>query len=204
MTDADDINERLRAVERALTDGDHDVAALAASADLLDRVERLETRVEALADRVDDLDASTQAVRGYVGNVRSVNDDVERRAEAALAAVEKLERRLDARDPDGSEPDGRSGATPDRQDDGHDHLDRREGDARGAQGRDEAAGEREGETEPRPADRAARRVVGTDGDRADRDGWDDRGRPRPSESAESGNGDGSRDDGLLADIRDAL
>jgi len=77
--------ERLAAVERALTDGDHDCSALAEGAAAADRVSTLESRVEELTDRVAELEAATQALRGYVGNVRAVNDEVEQRAEEALA-----------------------------------------------------------------------------------------------------------------------
>ena len=39
--------------------------------------------------------SATQALRGYVGSIRAVNEDVEQRADAALATVERLESRLD-------------------------------------------------------------------------------------------------------------
>lgn len=51
----------------------------------------VESRLGALEDRVAELEATAQALRGYVGNVRSVNREVERRAEAALAKAESLE-----------------------------------------------------------------------------------------------------------------
>ncbi|WP_129114870.1 DUF7310 family coiled-coil domain-containing protein [Halegenticoccus tardaugens] len=97
--------ERLAAVERALTEGSTDlsdvsdaaarddrVADLEATVERLDdRVADLEATVERLDDRVADLEAATMAVRGYVGGIRAVNRDVERRADAALAKVEALE-----------------------------------------------------------------------------------------------------------------
>jgi len=85
--------ERVAALERAITDGNHDLSALAGDAELADRLETLETEVETLTDRIDELDAATQALRGYVGNIETVNREVERQAEAALAAVESLESR---------------------------------------------------------------------------------------------------------------
>jgi len=97
--DRDDLTDRLAAVERRLTDGETpvdpatDVDALAA------RVEELETGLRDVDERVDELERGVQALRGYVGGVEAVNDDVERRAEAALAAVDRLEARLDADDP---------------------------------------------------------------------------------------------------------
>lgn len=95
MTDIETLAERLRTVERAVGDGDHvfpgadDVAALES------RLDEIESRLDDLEAQTDELDAATQAVRGYVGNVRSVNTDVERRAEAALAATDRLERRIE-------------------------------------------------------------------------------------------------------------
>jgi hypothetical protein len=57
--------------------------------------------------RVAELEAATQALRGYVGNVRSVNERVEERADAALARAEELDGRvtaLEASDDAGSDP----------------------------------------------------------------------------------------------------
>ena len=51
----------------------------------------LEARIDTLEDRLADLESGLQAVRGYVGNVEHVNQSVERRANAAIAAVERLE-----------------------------------------------------------------------------------------------------------------
>ena len=92
---SDDVEERLDAVERALTDTDVDLPSLAADAELVERVESLADRLDAAEERIEELDAAVQAVRGYVGNVRSVNEDVEQRANAAVAGVDALEARLD-------------------------------------------------------------------------------------------------------------
>jgi len=102
----DALRERVEALERAVTDGDHDLSAFADEAAALDRLDTLEADVADLADRVEELEAATQALRGYVGNVRSVNTDVEQRADAALAKAEALERRL----PETAAPDGHSQA----------------------------------------------------------------------------------------------
>lgn len=91
----DDVEARLDAVERALTGSDADLPALAEDAEIVDRVDATEDRLDAVEERIEELDAATQAVRGYVGNVRSVNEDVERRADAAVAGVEALEARVD-------------------------------------------------------------------------------------------------------------
>ncbi len=95
MTDRDALDERLRAVERALTDDDRAPVDLSDAAALDDRVDDLARRTTEVEERVAELDAAVQALRGYVGNVRAVNDDVERRADAALAKVESLAREAD-------------------------------------------------------------------------------------------------------------
>lgn len=92
----DDLRERVEAVERALTEGEGDLSALAEGAATAERVQDLEATVADLREEVADLAAATQALRGYVGSVRSVNEDVESRADAAVAAVESLEERVDA------------------------------------------------------------------------------------------------------------
>lgn len=84
----DSIERRLEAVERALTDGDHDLSALGEEADALERLDALAADVESLGDRVAELEAATQAIRGYVGNVRAVNQEVEQRADLALSKAE--------------------------------------------------------------------------------------------------------------------
>lgn len=93
------LEERLDAVERALTDDDRGPADLSDAATAEARLDELEDAVEELTDRVAELEAATQALRGYVGNIRSVNRDVEQTAEAALAAAERAENRLDQEAP---------------------------------------------------------------------------------------------------------
>jgi outer membrane murein-binding lipoprotein Lpp len=95
----DDLRDRVAALERALSDGQGDLTALAEGAATAERVTELETEVETLREEVDELAAATQALRGYVGNVRSVNESVEERADAAVAAVESLESRVDRLEP---------------------------------------------------------------------------------------------------------
>jgi len=92
MPDPEALDERLRAVERALTGEDRDLTDLRTGAERDADFEALSDRVEEAEARLDDLDAAVQALRGYVGNVRAVNETVERRADAALAKAESLER----------------------------------------------------------------------------------------------------------------
>lgn len=127
--DPEGLDERLRAVERTLTD-DVDVSDIEDRAALESRLDDLEARLDELADRVDEADAGLQAVRGYVGDLRSVNRDVERRADAALARAETVARDQQAVDRPQSDRAGdldrrsaprtdRDRAAPDRQDAGH-------------------------------------------------------------------------------------
>jgi chromosome segregation ATPase len=84
-----EIEERLRAVERALTDGEASPADVGDRAALRSDLDRQADRIEELDERVRELEAAVQALRGYVGNLRAVNEEVERRADAALAAAER-------------------------------------------------------------------------------------------------------------------
>ncbi|WP_224332494.1 DUF7310 family coiled-coil domain-containing protein [Haloprofundus halobius] len=87
------LESRLGAVERTATGTETPVADLSDAAELDVRLTAVEESVSDLDDRLSELDAAVQALRGYVGGVRAVNRDVKRRADAALAAVESLERR---------------------------------------------------------------------------------------------------------------
>ena len=95
MTDIETLAERLRTVERAVTDGTTEFPEVTELAELESRVETVEQRVDDIDERTGELEAATQALRGYVGNIRAVNEDVEQRADAALAATDRLEVRLD-------------------------------------------------------------------------------------------------------------
>lgn len=92
----DHLEARLRAVERAVVEGEPPPEGLADAATLAGDLEDLAGRLDDLEDRVDDLAAATQAVRGYVGEVRSVNESVEASAGTALERVEALAERVDA------------------------------------------------------------------------------------------------------------
>lgn len=82
------LEERLAAVERALTDGDHDLTELTAAGETAQRLDDLAADVAELDERIAELEAATQALRGYVGNVRAVNEEVEQRADLALETAE--------------------------------------------------------------------------------------------------------------------
>lgn len=102
----DRLEERVRALERTVTDGEYELTELTEEVAARERLGDLETEAANLADRVAELEAATQALRGYVGNIRAVNQDVERRADAALAKAESVEKRLGSgREGPGSDDD---------------------------------------------------------------------------------------------------
>lgn len=84
-TESERFDERLRAVERALTGSDAAVADLGDDAAAAAERAELESRLDDLEARVEELEAATQALRGYAGSIRAVNREVERRADLALA-----------------------------------------------------------------------------------------------------------------------
>ncbi|MDQ2073102.1 DUF7310 family coiled-coil domain-containing protein [Haloarcula sp. NS06] len=95
MTDIETLAERLRTVERAVTDGTTEFPEVTNLAELENRMDTVEQRIDDIDERTAEIEAATQALRGYVGNIRTVNEDIEQRADAALAATDRLEDRLD-------------------------------------------------------------------------------------------------------------
>lgn len=105
----DALDDRLRAVERALDDGSDRATSVTTTHDepssaqgtapradrTTDRIDDLEARLEDAESSLAELEAAVQALRGYAGKVRSVDERVEERADAALAAVETLEHRVE-------------------------------------------------------------------------------------------------------------
>lgn len=91
MPDETTIDERLRAVERAVTDDDVAVADVDDAAALTVRLDDVERRLDDLEATVAEVDAAVTALRGYVGEIGHVNAEVEQTASAALAAVERLD-----------------------------------------------------------------------------------------------------------------
>lgn len=94
-----DLDERLAAVERALTDDETAPADLSDAAALERRLDALERRLSDLGARVADAEAGIQAVRGSVGEWTRAHDEVERIAQSALATAQETERRLDDETP---------------------------------------------------------------------------------------------------------
>jgi len=212
VTDIDTLEERLTAVERALTDGESDFETLAEAGEVASRLETVERRLDDLEEQVSELDAATQALRGYVGNVRSVNRDVERRAETALAKVEEIESQYVA--PDGqSEPAATGGQSESTETPNFGEQDRTEHEHRctacGQVTDETITRQRDG---PTPSEWA--REVGADrgpsGETAPRaDGGPSQERPATGQTAR-GRNDGPRredsdaDGSLLDGLRDAL
>ena len=96
MADRDDrLEERVAALERTITDG-HAADGLPDAARMDSRLDDLEAAVADFDDRLAELDAAVQALRGFAGGVRAVDEAVERRADAAVARVDRLEADLEA------------------------------------------------------------------------------------------------------------
>lgn len=165
MTDIDRLEQRLSAVERVLVDGDVALDELSTVASLADAVSELETRLDEHERRLADLEGSVQSIEGYVGNVESITDDVERQSAAAVATVDRLERRVEALeveldDLDGGllgidleDDDGADGSTPGAEEDVAADADLADDTVF------EFGGDRGESTEPEP-ERSARDVLG--------------------------------------------
>jgi chromosome segregation ATPase len=97
MTDVERLAERVDTIERAIGDGTHEFPAIEELSQLTDRIETIEKRLDRLEEQTTELDGATQALRGYVGNIRSVNERIEQRADAAMAATDRIERELKRR-----------------------------------------------------------------------------------------------------------
>lgn len=100
----EEFERRLAAVERAVEGESEPDPPNTEGAEIDD----VASRVATLESRVDELDAALQSVRGFLGGVSAVNEAVERRADAAVAAVERLETHVD-----GERPSTADGATVD-------------------------------------------------------------------------------------------
>jgi hypothetical protein len=200
MSDTD-LAARLDAVERAITDDGTDLADARDDADLAAAVADLESRVADLEATVEELDAGLQAVRGYAGNLRAVNRDVERRASAALAKAETLESSVERGTADAPENGHRSdgplsvdGTVRDRHRDGTDR-DHRDGTDRNHQGGTDR------DHHPGTEQDAGRRAAAPSGDdRGPRKSRRERERTNGRSAAETGRP--SRSDGTAAQSND--
>ncbi|MFC6768230.1 DUF7310 family coiled-coil domain-containing protein [Natrinema soli] len=95
MSDIERIERRLSTVERAVVDGDLELAAVGNAASLTEDLAALTERIDTHEQRIADLEGRIDALDGLVGSVESVNEAVERRANGAVAAVDRLEHRID-------------------------------------------------------------------------------------------------------------
>ncbi|WP_436909862.1 DUF7310 family coiled-coil domain-containing protein [Halosimplex marinum] len=221
-----DLDARVDAVERALTDGDTDLTDLREAGGVADDLQSLEDRLDAVESRLDELEAGLEAVRGYAGNVRAVNREVERRASAALAKAETVEAAVESdgrrhdRQRDRSGDAGRSGWVEGT--DGTDRIgaaegssgpgydDARQSDPEGKSDHDRQHDPEERRDRDRPRGGDRRRghpdERATGGQRRRRDGaaavGDDR---SPSdESPGTGSDEGSQTEQFIERVRDAL
>lgn len=174
------------------------------------RSEAVDADVAALADRVAELEAAVQALRGYAGSVRAVNDRVEERADAAVATAEDCRERVAALERQvGGSPDADGGGRREAAASGPDDrrpVDGRERADAGRAASTAAGGGATGTGERRAADGAAERGRG----RATGDGGGGaEGVPWPPSSPRAPYEDPDADDdreqpGLVARLRDAL
>ncbi len=86
--DRESVTRRLEALERAVSEEEP-----------LERADRLDD----VENRVAELEAAVQALRGYVGSVRAVNEEVELRADRALRKAEAVERTVAPNETDADE-----------------------------------------------------------------------------------------------------
>jgi len=94
MTTVDQVEQRLAAVERTVVDGDHDWDKLSDAAAVVGRLEDLESQIQDLEQRIAVLEGRSESFESYIGNVDTVNENVEQRADMAIASVDRLERQL--------------------------------------------------------------------------------------------------------------
>lgn len=94
-TDRMSMEERLAAVERALTEDETAPGALSDAATLERRLDDLESLAGDLETRVADIEAGVDAFRGHVGEERRETRELERTASSALATAREVERRFD-------------------------------------------------------------------------------------------------------------
>jgi len=94
MSTLEQFEQRLSAVERTVVDGDHDVPALSDIDDLRQTVDALADQVETIDSRLLAVESGVEALEGYVGNIQSVNQSVERQADIAIVSAGRVENRL--------------------------------------------------------------------------------------------------------------
>lgn len=95
MSNIDQLEQRVEAVENAVTGGESEFEDVKQMAELTAEVESMATRLEKIERRLAAVEGATESLEGYVGNVRSVNRETEKQADAAVAAVDRLESKLE-------------------------------------------------------------------------------------------------------------
>ncbi len=94
MSTLEQFEQRLSAVERTVVDGDHDVPELSDIEALRQTVDTLADQVETIDNRLLTVESGLEALEGYVGNIQSVNQSVERQADIAIVSAGRVENRL--------------------------------------------------------------------------------------------------------------
>lgn len=94
----DELTARVRALERAVSDQSDPPAPIPDVASVSTDVADLTARLDRLETSIDDLVARQQAIEAYADHINHVDDTIKRRADAALAAVDRLETTVDRLD----------------------------------------------------------------------------------------------------------
>jgi len=95
MTTIEQLEQRVAAIENTVTDGDVEFEEVSDITELVKEVQNMSERLETLERRLVEIEGATQSLEGYLGNVRSVNQETEDRADAAIAAVDRLEQKIE-------------------------------------------------------------------------------------------------------------
>ncbi|MFC6756487.1 MULTISPECIES: DUF7310 family coiled-coil domain-containing protein [Haloarcula] len=95
MSNIEQLEQRVEAVENAVTHGKTEFEDIKEVAELTAELESMAKKLEKMEQRLAAVEGATQSLEGYVGNVKSVNSETEKQADAAVAAVDRLESKIE-------------------------------------------------------------------------------------------------------------
>jgi len=95
MSNFEQLEQRVEAVENAVTQGTTEFEDIKEIAELTAELESMGKKLEKIEQRLAAVEGATQSLEGYVGNVKSVNGETEKQADAAVAAVDRLESKIE-------------------------------------------------------------------------------------------------------------
>lgn len=94
MTNKNQIEQRLTAVEQTVSSGTYDTDTRSELVDAIERLDELESRMERIESRLATIEGKTEWAESYMWNIESANEDLKEQANVAVASVDRLERRL--------------------------------------------------------------------------------------------------------------